>query len=765
MKNQNRQRIIFLRLGLILGLILPALLVAQTDEEKEEEKIVVLNPFEVTADEDRGYASLYTLGATRINTSLDKVAASVLVANKEFLDDLSPIDINEATEWFSGIHKAGTPRTNQMVMRGQHNFGVLSYRDGIKSGFFNITYRVDPFLLERVEVVKGPAGVLFGTHIIGGIINQVWKAPQSENRTSIGFRSSSYDTYGGYIDSNRVWGSDNKLRTRVLISQKNGHTRKGGPDDEFTFSPMITYTFNERNNTSLTFRYIYNDYHFAEARAMWFTDADDQLPFGVIPVDVPIANTADPEDGRQSERHDFELKFKHSFEMFGTRWHGRIIGRYTDHAHNFRIYQPIRHALADSQGNVLLNEAGGEELFTTTATYAKYNQLKAAGEDVDIIIHPNGVTRNHFFDYSTELVVADLNTEFTLGPSRHRLFTYIQWDTAQFHRFSTLFDWDGEKQSVFSLRPRNPSEVLSNHRWSARNPWDEKSNSFNFAIQDSISFFEDRFLAIGGIRYDYGDSKRDYNDGSTSGFESNDAWTTKFGFVGKPAEGVSIFFNHSETFRPQSGENSLGEKYDNQWGLQDEVGVKLYLFDNRVAMTASWFNIDFTNQLVREITLHPTDGFVAIDRDQGTATTDGWEADIIIEPIDGLNLMIGLTDIDSGRVDRDTGDIKKQRGVPTGFQYSIFGKYTFQGGPLEGFYAGLGLKHITDNRPGDFQDNFRVPGYDLWKAVAGYRRGPWRVNLMINNLTDEEYITGSVAFFLQTPGERRTYGLTVDYTF
>ena len=77
--------------------MIPALLVAQTDEE-EEEDLIALTPFEVTEDEDRGYASLYTLGATRINTSLDKVAASVLVANKEFLDDLSPIDINEATE-------------------------------------------------------------------------------------------------------------------------------------------------------------------------------------------------------------------------------------------------------------------------------------------------------------------------------------------------------------------------------------------------------------------------------------------------------------------------------------------------------------------------------------------------------------------------------------------------------------------------------------------------------------------------------------------
>ena len=766
MKYQNKHRFLFPRLGLILGFMIPAFLFAQTDEE-EEEDLIALTPFEVTAEEDRGYASLYTLGATRINTSLDKVAASVLVGNRELIDDLVPININEVTEWFSGIHKTSTPGVNQMIIRGQAVHGALSYRDGITEGVFNQTYHVDPFLLHRVEVVKGPAGVLFGTHIIGGIINQVWKVPFGENRTSIGTRISSYDTFGAYIDANSVSGTDNKLRTRVLVSYKNGHTRKGGPDDEFSFVPMLTYMFNKEDNTSVTFRYYYNDYHFAEARGMWFHDFDKVLPFGVIPNDVPMSNTADPHDGRMQNLHDLEVNFKHSFDALGTRWHGRVIARWRDLENNFRIWLPIHHAMADSQGNVLLDENGNEEIFGSRTTFAKYNALKAAGEDVDIIYYPNAIVRNHERSHNMGLVVADLNTEFTLGPSRHRLFTYFQTSETEEWALSSRYNWDAEKQSVFSVRPRPPSEVLSNHRPdNDSNPRIAFNDFFNWAIQDSISFFEDRFLVIGGIRYDKATGHTDFLvRGTSSDPETNSAWSTKYGFVGKPWEGVSIFYNHSETFIPRSGSNQLGDPYDNQEGLQNELGVKLYLFDNRLAMTASYFNIDFTNQLVGQDILHPTEGFITITTQEGTAVTDGWEADIIAEPIKGLELMIGMTDIDSSRVDQATGDLKKQRGVPTGFQYSIFGKYTFQGGPLEGFYAGLGVKHITDNRPGDFSDSYRIPGYDLLKGVLGYRRGPWRVNLQINNLNDKEYIVTSVARFLMTPGEPRTFGLSVDYTF
>ena len=771
MKNQNRQRFDFLRLGLILGLILPAQLVAQTD--KGEEELVVLTPFEVTADEDRGYASLYTLGGSRINTSLDKIPTSVLVLNQEFLQDIMPLEVTDAVEWVSGAVKGSTPRNNQMIIRGFNIGVILDFRDGIQQRTSaKGSSHVNPFVLQRVEVIKGPAGVLFGTHNIGGIVNLVSKQPLAENRTSIGFNAASYDSYGGYIDTNHVFGSDNKLRSRFLLSYKDGHTRHGGPDEEISFVPMFTYMLNEQSNTSVTFRYEYNDYHIAEARAMWFTDANGEIPVGIIPVDVAMSNIADPDAGRKSESHSIEVGFKHSFDLFGTRWHGRVLGRYRDQEFTFRIYLPIFHSLADSQGNILLNADGNELRFTSvggsTATFDMYRQMKAAGDDVDIILFPSTIVRHRGDDFQQSVFSADLNTEFDLGPTRHRVFTYIQYDEMQNLDSNFRFDWNSEKQSVFSIRPRNPSEVLTNFRAdNATQPRKFDGENFNWAIQDAISLYEERIVAVAGVRYDWGTGTTVYANGTVVPPEDNSAWTTKFGFVGKPMEGVTLFYNRSQTFIPQSGQNELGVPFDNQEGRQDEGGVKFNLFDNRVVVTASVFNIDFTNQKIDiEIPDPGGEGFTDITTQEGTAVTDGWEADINLQPFDGLDLIFALSDLDTGRVDQSTGEIKAPRGVPTGkLVYSFFGKYTFQGGPMEGFYAGIGVKHVPDGRPGDNNDSFRVPGYDTWKAIFGYRRGHWRINAMIDNLTDAEFVDTPVAFFLITPGERRNYALSIDYTF
>ena len=112
MNHQNPPRFLFLRLGLILALVIPPSLVAQTDEGEDEEELVVLTPFEVTADKDRGYASLYTLGGSRINTSLNEVPTSVLVLNQEFLQDVVPLDVTDAVELDHSLQLAAGFREN-----------------------------------------------------------------------------------------------------------------------------------------------------------------------------------------------------------------------------------------------------------------------------------------------------------------------------------------------------------------------------------------------------------------------------------------------------------------------------------------------------------------------------------------------------------------------------------------------------------------------------------------------------------------------------
>ena len=770
MKHQNRQRFTFLRLGLILGLILPAQLVAQTDEvEKDEEKdeeIVVLTPFVLTEEEDRGWASMYTLGGSRINTYLQNTPTSVITLNEKFLQDLLPLDVAGPLEYVSGVFVTSTPRVNQLIIRGLAvGSASLHFRDGLQENIAQASH-TDPFVLQRAEVIKGPAGVLFGAHPLGGIVNRVSKKPHSEKVTKIGFRFGTYDIYETNFDMNRTFGENNQIRSRLLFHYKEGHTRHGGPDDEITFVPMIDYIINEESNTVASFRYEYNDHHYAEARGIWFTDAEGNLPFGIIPVDVPMANPADPEAGRQVEIHHLELGFKHTFDMFGTEWNMRMIGRYNRNNAQFRIYLPIQHIITDGQGTPRTDDEGNVLNFTSNATFEQYRQLQASGESVDIVLL-DSITRNRQENFSQSVIAVDLNTMFDVGPTRHRLFTYLQYDTVFTEKTNRHFDWDTEDQSVFTMRPRDPNEVLSNYRFdNVREPFFIDDYGFHWAIQDNVSIFEDRLFFVGGVRYDWGRGNTKFADGTATTPESNTDWTSKVGFVAKPWDGVSIFYNRSETFVPLTGQNELGVPFYNQVGLQNEAGVKLNLLNSRIVVTASWFNIDFSGQFQVVETVNPEGGlFINVTEQIGSVTTDGWEADINLQPFDGLDFFIAVQDIETGRVDRATGEIKKPRGVPTGFNYSIFGKYTFQKGPLEGLYAGLGLKNVADGRPGDGADSYRIPGFDIWKLICGYQRDHWRISAAIDNLTDDEYVVTSVAFFLITPGERRRYTVALDYTF
>src|SRR5690606_34391329 len=107
----------------------------------------------------------------------------------------------------------------------------------------------------------------------------------------------------------------------------------------------------------------------------------------------------------------------------------------------------------------------------------------------------------------------------------------------------------------------------------------------------------------------------------------------KYGVVGKPVRGVSLFYNYSETFIPKFGTYNRYPDLavlplENQHGVMDEFGVKLDLFDARLVATASWFDITLDNNTASGPTLNgvPTTIFLANQR------IKGWEADIAFQP-------------------------------------------------------------------------------------------------------------------------------------
>lgn len=757
MNYRNIPRSILLRIGLISGLTLtlPALLSAQTEGGEASEEIITLTPYEVKSDTDRGYASTYSMGGSRINTELSKLPLSVIPVNEHLISDLLPVDLIEALQYVSGIAMTSTPRANQLIIRGLPST-TLTHRDGIQES----AAHEDPIVIQRLEIVKGPAGVLFGSHKLGGIVNRVTKVPFKGDRTSIGIDVRSYDTYGVRFDINRAFGKNDQWWGRILYHYQDGHMRANGIDDERTLVSMLTFEMNEKTNTRLAFRYHFNRYHYMEPRGVWFADPDGVLPFGIIPVDARSGNVGDPDVGNQAESHNFELGFTHSFDMLGTNWFMRANVRHRDQKFLFRIYLPRDHGLLGPDGELLTLEDGTTRNLRTNTTFADWKRFKASGEAVDIVVLPF-IARHRPSNLDETVFSFDLTSEFDTGGLRHNLMTYTQFSNNDGWFFNSRYDWDTELQSVFNVQPRDPAQVLSNWRPdNPREPGRTETEGFNWAIQDSVSVFEERLVFSAGIRYDWGRGATFRADGSFLAPETNTDWTKKFGAIFEIVDGVNLFYSNSETFIPASGENVLGEKFDNQEGLTDEFGAKLNLWEDRVVVTTSYFKIDFTNQRVSEQDVESGSNVV---RQIGTAKTKGWEADMFFQPIDAISLMIGLQDVNTENIQRSGASVRP-RGVPIGFNYSFLGKYTFQKGPLEGFSVGLTYKSIQE-RAGDSADRFTAPGYEVMNLFLSYKKGKWLFRGFIDNLTNEEYLITPVASFLMTPGDKTTYRFAMDYTF
>src|SRR5690349_17406284 len=162
----------------LLGCVIAASAVAQSTpavrpEATPDDEVVTLSEFNVSAANDRGYNSANTVGATRVNVAIKNTPISVVSLNSQFLLDTNATSIEQAARYVSGVVSAGAPYSGQLTVRGQNTPGA-SFRDGVAE---NIGSRgalfSDIALTERIEVIKGPAGTLYGTNNSGGIVKNI----------------------------------------------------------------------------------------------------------------------------------------------------------------------------------------------------------------------------------------------------------------------------------------------------------------------------------------------------------------------------------------------------------------------------------------------------------------------------------------------------------------------------------------------------------------------------------------------------------------
>jgi outer membrane receptor for ferric coprogen and ferric-rhodotorulic acid len=546
----------------------------------------------------------------------------------------------------------------------------------------------------------------------------------------------------------------------------------GGQDDFIGITPIFSYDIDEDTTAWLRIEIAKQDV--AQKRNAWWADVDNQLPFGIVPVDRAVGNLQDPDDGINGYKTGLEMGYRTGFEILNSNWNARFLARHSATDGTFRIYLVRQKNVVDSAGNILgaIGRADGD---LPRISFSEYRDMVASGQAADIQVK-DFITRGRDFDRKALSVTADLTGTFNIGQTTHTVFTYASVENSNVLFNNFRWDQNFNGQSVFNQVGGPTSELLTNFRLEGTRPRETDADEFAFALQDNISFWGDKVHVSLGGRYDSAEAGTVTTANANTPnvvvdpFNTNDDWSFKKGLVVQPFKdnenselsGLSIYFNDSETFTPNETTNEIGEILPNIGGEMEEVGFKMNFWDRRLTATLARYNIAQTN--VRENDFEDIDGdgeFESILRALGTREIEGTDLDLAFQPTDALSLFLSYQDMDKAEVGASG---LQARGVPVGVNYSAIGKYKF----LEGSFAGLsvGVTHRSfQERAADNGDNFRVPGYSLTGLFGSYTKGSWRYQVNIDNLDDKEYVETSVNDFLVAPGPPLNVRFSATYTF
>lgn len=647
----------------------------------------------VVTDAEQPYNPRSATTATGLETDLRDIPQSVEVIPQAVLQDRNVTELGEALETSGSIVSSGGRGTSVFgpgfLIRG---FAAEEsvFLDGIET--FSLA-ALDTNDIERVEVLKGPASVLFGQGDPGGVINLVSKEPLAEPFFGIDAAIGSFANYRGNLDLSDALTENGAARYRLNFSYSNfGSFRDLVDGERVVVSPRLSFDLSEA--TSLD---VYGQYAYTRETI------DEGIPFTASgPVDVPRSRFVGEDFGEFSEKR-FNLGYDLNHEVnenFSLK-----------HQLQFLQYRPRRYAplytfFDETTGNVDRLEyfAGGsyQRFFTNIEAIAKFETGGIKHQVLGGVEYRNTLEQPEF----------QFSNDYTPINVFDPVYTGVPYAIApEFFRDDTI-------------------------------------KTVGVYIQDQIEF-SSQFKALAGLRYDFVEqlrSTQDLGGPRNEFFQSDEALSPRLGVVYQPIEPISLYASYSKSFEPTFGtsRDPDGMNFEPERGRQWEVGVKADLSD-RLSFTAAAFDIRKQNVIVRDGAFN---GFQT-----GEQTSRGLEFNLNGALTPGWNVTAAYTLLDAFVSKEDINpDIEGNQlpNVPQN-QFSLWTTYDIQQGALEGLGFGLGFFYVGD-RPGNIDNEFTLPSYFRTDAAIYYRRDNWRAQLNFENLFDTEYFTAADEFQFATPG-------------
>ncbi|MEZ5736745.1 MAG: TonB-dependent siderophore receptor [Novosphingobium sp.] len=663
---------------------------------------------------------LQASAGTKTDTPLVETPQPITVITDDIYLAQGAISISDTLRYVAGVQAnpyGPDGRVDGGFIRG---INALQFRDGMRDLYsYYASIRSDPYNFSQVEVVRGPASVLFGNGSIGGLINLVSKTPQFEPEGEVSLRAGSHSRLELLADVTGPVSDDLAARLAVRV-RDSGTQTNFVPDDRVLVAPSVTWS--PGSDTSVTLIGMYQeDDGGSTSQFLPLFGTIYPNPNGRLPHSTFIGKPGwDRYDGRLLEGTGIvEHRFSDMVRV-------SLKARYIDSDLTYLTHYPNNYStptnpFLDADQRIIGLYADGS--YAGMNVFSTDNNLRfdfGTGENIDHTLLAG-------IDYSWNRVTK------TGG------FGFEQIDIYDID-YDSLLDYGGGLPDTFGISTTIVSQ-----------------KQLGFYLQDQIRLWDRVSIVLGGRR----DHVRTQTHGSPA--EKANATTFRAGIIGEVTKGVSPFFSFTESFEPISGTDSAGRAYIPKTGRQFEAGIKFHP-DEATLVTFTAYHIKESNRPISDDTT--PDPFDQIQA--GELVSKGFE-------LEARRVLPGdfeiLANYSYNKAELTKSDdpltIGKQLGNVPKHNASIWATKTLEVGPDTSLRLGGGVRYSSANYSfsSNFPDGIRTPHYTLVDALAELSWHQWLFSINATNLFDKTFYSACLARGDCFNGELRNVFGTVTYRF
>lgn len=660
----------------------------------------------------KGYHATRSASATRTDTSIHETPQSISVVSKDVVEDLGATRLQDALDYAGGVGRA-----NNFGGQGLTTFTVRGfttgefYRNGfpINRGYPNMP---DANTIERLEVLRGPATMLYGRGDPGGTFNVVSKQPLAERTVTLGSQLNDQGMQRGTLDASGPLDEEGRLAYRLNVVGEGGDTfRDHVSTERYGVTPVLTWQASDDTKVIFEGDFMRNNHPLDRGLTRFANQAG-----------TPSRDTfwGDKDVGKlHNDNNMAQLRFEHMLNDSWTLGGG---------------FQWLDGTL---QGNAIEANGPGSLSADGRTLQRNFNYRKLEWTDKDYQLNLTG--------------------HFSTGGFDHTLLTGIEYED---YDYQSIIQRSSAAAGTYPIDIFNP--VYGQTRPPlTRTPTHDKENLKTYAafVQDQVALTE-RLKVLAGARFErFEHDYESYVTGVKPWQAADNAVTPRLGVIYDLTDTVAVYADAARSFKPNTGASREGGGFAPEKGKSYEVGIKWEALDRQLSVDAAIYQIEKKNVL----TTDPVDSTFSVAA--GQVRSRGFDLNVAGNLTPEWRVIGGYAYVDA-EVTRDNTLRSGTRllNIPRN-SFSLLNVYEFQDGALKGLGLGAGGKYVDERAGQTANSAFSMGAYTVVDLLSYYKvNDKIRLNLDVKNLFNREYEEGAFGNIYAYPGAPRTVQVGIAYT-